>query len=97
MGLLRKELAKNCPGYIQVSESFPRNIGLNVTVGYGAFKLDNVASVVCPRINGFGYIKNNDSLIIDYSAINMPPGPPFPLYPSGGERKDYKFIGIRKL
>ena len=50
-----KNLPKNCPGYIQVSDSHPRNIGLNASVGFAAFKLSDAASTICASITGFGF------------------------------------------
>ncbi|HMO62073.1 MAG TPA: hypothetical protein PKC39_07480 [Ferruginibacter sp.] len=91
-----KNLPKNCPGYVQVSDEHPRNIGLSVASGYSAFRIKDAASTVCASVTGFGELKNNDSLIINYSAIPMPPGPPFPPFTPGGERTQYKFIGVRK-
>jgi hypothetical protein len=87
-----KNLPKNCPGYIQVSDGYPRNIGLSIIGGYAAFGLSNTASTVCASINGYGYLKNNDTLIINYSAIPMSSEPPY----SYGERSNFTFIGVRK-
>lgn len=90
-----KNLPKNCPGYTTVSESYPLNIGLNVSVGNSAFRLYDDVSVVCASVTGFGYLQNNDSLIIDYSSIPVS-NPPVPYTPAG-PREQLRFIGVRKL
>lgn len=88
-----KNLPKNCPGAVSGSDAPPRNIGLSINGGNSAFKIDN-GSTVCRTVVGFGYLKSNDSLIINYTATPMSSGPPYTYFEN--ERGQFTFIGVRK-
>ena len=91
-----KNIPKNCPGYIQVSDGYPRYIGLVVSGAHSAFQISAGSSMACVLVTGFGYLKTKDSLVINYSAVPMDPGPPYvPYLPLEG-RRQFTFIGVRQ-
>ncbi len=91
-GYFLKGIPKGCPGFTTGSEEEPHNVGLDIFAGNRGFAI-KTGSRVCSMVEGKGYLKSQDSLIIEYTYYPMISSDPLAF---DSKTKSEKFIGIRQ-